>query len=396
MTTNEISQIDLFALPTFDALSALLSPDGYSPLIVIGCGRRKKRKTQQARDLYTSERFKISRTIAETLSSPYLILSGRHGLVLPETDLEPYNFDIGKQTEEVKYNWANTVLETLQNYTNSSQITLLATDFYSNTILECNARRSDPLPIVAPLAGVESQYHNYWFEQAYSMALRIRDLRKLYNLIEDARHDGKIFKLGDLKSYKLPMRGVYIFLDPAEKNFTGYSPRIVRIGTHGVSKGSKSSLRNRLRNHLGVMSGSGNHRGSIFRLHVGKAMLKFCGYKDQLNSWGVGQDAPSQVRADEDELERQVSEYLAQLEVFVIPIDDEPSKQSMRAYVETQLIALCSEGGVTIDKPSEEWLGLKSPMGSIVSSGLWNLRDVGRRYDPKGLGSVDYISSIGH
>ena len=89
-----------------------------------------------------------------------------------------------------------------------------------------------------------------------------------------------------------------------------------------------------------------------------------------------------------------MSEYLRQLEVFIIPINDAPGKKSLRAKTETQLIALCTEGLQPIDRPNANWLGLNSPMSEIVHSGIWNLRDVGCLYDPNGVGSVESISSI--
>lgn len=395
MTTIATPQGDLFIAPSFETLSTLLGPDGRPPTIIVGCGRRKKKSATQARTLYVSERFRTCRAVAETLSAPYLILSALHGLIAPDTTLDPYDLDLCTLPEEARRFWANSALNYLYRTNEGDPIILLASGAYAESIMACNALREEPLPISAPLAQIEKRYHQDWLDQALAMALRIRHLEKLYTMIDQARQQGATFRLADLGDQKLPARGVYIFLDPAEQNFMGDAPRIVRIGTHAVSKGSKSSLRNRLRNHLGTSSGSGNHRGSIFRLHVGRAMLDAEGGGERLSSWGLGQAASAEIRTCEDEQERRVSEYLRRLEVFIVPIDDEPSKDSMRALVESQLIALCSDGLQTIDKPSPEWLGQRSPMEPIVRSGLWNLRDVGRRYTPNGLGSVDYIVSLG-
>lgn len=49
--------------------------------------------------------------------------------------------------------------------------------------------------------------------------------------------------------------------------------RIVRVGTHAVSTGSKATLWHRLRAHRGSKDGRGNHRASIFRRHAGAAMI---------------------------------------------------------------------------------------------------------------------------
>jgi hypothetical protein len=49
---------------------------------------------------------------------------------------------------------------------------------------------------------------------------------------------------------------------------------IVRVGTHALETGSQTTLWKRLSQHRGqARSGSGNHRGSIFRLIVGTALI---------------------------------------------------------------------------------------------------------------------------
>ncbi len=63
-----------------------------------------------------------------------------------------------------------------------------------------------------------------------------------------------------------PVRGVYFFFEAGEYRRDGVTPRVVRVGTHAVSRGSRATLWNRLRGHKAKQSGGGNHRGSIFRL----------------------------------------------------------------------------------------------------------------------------------
>jgi hypothetical protein len=138
----------------------------------------------------------------------------------------------------------------------------------------------------------------------------------------------------------------------------------------------------------------GNHRGSIFRLHVGRAMLEASEGHARLPSWGEGQDAGLHIKTAEADHELAVSRYLQELEVALIGIDDEPAKDSLRASVEAQLIALCSEAMRMIDCPTPGWLGLKSPVAPIRQSGLWNVRGIGAKYDPAGAGSVTSIIGL--
>jgi hypothetical protein len=73
-----------------------------------------------------------------------------------------------------------------------------------------------------------------------------------------------------------PRRGVYFFTEEGEgRSDTGGGPRIVRVGTHALKAGAQTTLWNRLSQHRGVVrSGGGNHRGSIFRLIVGTALIE--------------------------------------------------------------------------------------------------------------------------
>jgi hypothetical protein len=143
-----------------------------------------------------------------------------------------------------------------------------------------------------------------------------------------------------------------------------------------------------LRTHLGPANEIGNHRGSIFRLHIGRAMLEAGPGHATLPSWGQGQDAGHEIKTLEQAHEIAVSRYVQQLEVVLLEIDDEPSKDSMRARIEMQLIALFSDTMRPVDEPTADWLGLKSPVAPIRQSGLWNMRGVGGKYEPTGVGSV--------
>lgn len=388
-------QQDLFSVPRFDPLSALLDDQGEPAVVVVGCSRHKRAETTTVRRLYTSARFVTACAIAEALGTSMYVLSGLHGLVLPDATISPYDFDLATSDVEHKKEWREKVAAVLRKQLKGKRVCLLADDEYAEEfIFVIRSRKNKPLTI-APLRSVDVAYRPEWYRQALVVAKRYRDLKKLYKVISQARESGRNFLLGDLSRQKLPSRGVYIFLDTNERNFNGSLGRIVRIGTHAVSEGSKSTLKSRLRHHLGLVNGTGNHRGSIFRLHVGRALLEKEGTNDKHPNWGLGQHASPDVRAAETKHERRVSEYLRSLEVYFIPINDAPSKDSLRAIVERQLIALCSEDLYPIDRASEDWLGRHSPMKAIVKSGLWNLRDVGRKYEPSATGSIEDICSRG-
>jgi len=156
--------------------------------------------------------------------------------------------------------------------------------------------------------------------------------------------------------------------------------KIMRIGTHAVSKGSSSSLWQRLKNHKGKEDLGGNHRGSIFRLHVGAALIK----REGLNcpSWGIGQHATDEIKALETDVEKRVSEYIRSLMILYLRVEDPPSKTSDRAYIEQNIIALLSGPIGPVDIAQESWLGYYCPNPAVGRSSLWNVEYTDMDYDP--------------
>ncbi len=174
-----------------------------------------------------------------------------------------------------------------------------------------------------------------------------------------------------------PDRGVFFFREPGElRSTTPSMGRVTYVGTHGVSANAKSSLWSRLRAHRGAESGSGNHRGSVLRLHVGAALLSRDGRVDQVPSWGNGSSAPPETRALESEHERGVSEYLGRMSVLWVDVPDAPGAESDRKVIVRNSVALLSNSLRPIDPPGAQWLGRHSPRIEIRKSGLWNVNHV--------------------
>jgi len=208
-------------------------------------------------------------------------------------------------------------------------------------------------------------------------------LEQFYSLLAQlAQAPGQGRPLRDLPGRAfLPTRGVYFFMEPSEfRRANPDIPRIVHVGTHAVSSGSESTLRGRLKQHLGTRTGGGNHRGSIFRLHAGAALLA----RDDspLPTWGIGSAAPAAVRdcpatrAAEAACEKRVSDYIGAMSVLWVDVPDEPGPQSDRAFIERNAIALLSNPFAPSDCASANWLGRFSPRREIRDSALWNLNYV--------------------
>lgn len=65
---------------------------------LVGCASTKLRRPAPARDLYTSPLFKKASAHAEAACARWFILSAKHGLVLPDEVLEPYDVKLGRST----------------------------------------------------------------------------------------------------------------------------------------------------------------------------------------------------------------------------------------------------------------------------------------------------------
>jgi hypothetical protein len=194
------------------------------------------------------------------------------------------------------------------------------------------------------------------------------------------------------KSCRWPKRGVYFFTEPGEyRRDDTATPRVVRVGTHAVGVGSKSTFWGRLRAHRGTRDGRGDHRGSIFRLHVGNALLASTGHA--LPLWGIGRSAKRETKESETEHERRVTAYLAKMRVSWIEVADDSGPESDRSLIERNAIALLSNRMDPVDRPSPTWLGLSSSRPEIVASGLWNLDYVNDEYAPTFLDKFEHYVS---
>jgi hypothetical protein len=189
----------------------------------------------------------------------------------------------------------------------------------------------------------------------------------------------------------IPGRGVYFFFEDGELRRDASSLRVTRVGTHALKLNASSTLRGRLRAHAGTRALSGNHRSSIFRLHMGSALLTRASVEHA--SWGLPRSAVDvAMRRAERDLERVVSTRMRATRVVVLEIPDVPSPYSDRAYVERNAIGLLANEGL-LDPPSADWLGRHSARSEIRDSGLWNLEHLRYRTHPEFIDVLNAIAS---
>ena len=227
------------------------------------------------------------------------------------------------------------------------------------------------------------------------MSERLAALRRFYDLLD--RLEGRIGGRRHLARcngrMEWPGRGVYFFFQDGEaRSDSGRGPRVVRVGTHALKHGSRTSLWGRLAQHRGIVKhGGGNHRGSVFRKLVGTA-ISARQPSLAVGTWDHGQSAPRAVRAREHELECRVSDAIGRMPFLWLEVPDEPAPDSLRGVVERNAIALLSNHDrCALDPPSDAWLGNWCPRDKVRSSGLWNNNHVNERYEPAFLDVLERL-----
>ncbi len=215
---------------------------------------------------------------------------------------------------------------------------------------------------------------------------RIYDVEKFYGIMEnlEKRLGGKrvLEKCDGRMSW--PRRGIYFFFNEDENRaHSGTGPRVVRIGTHALEEKSKTTLWERLRQHRGTLigryPGGGSQRGSVFRKHVGFAIIN----KRKIICPSWGEDHISKEERDlEYEVEKEVSDYIRKMPFLWLKVDDVPDLNSMRAFIERNAIALLSNyNRDQIDPQSENWLGKYSKNEKVRRSGMWNDDYTDKKHD---------------
>jgi hypothetical protein len=192
------------------------------------------------------------------------------------------------------------------------------------------------------------------------------------------------------------VRGVYFFYEPGEVR-AGGRDRVVRVGTHALTTTSQATLWGRLRQHRGHVDGShpggGNHRGSVFRRHVGAALIRHQNLAGELlESWLDRQGPWPGWAAQEMHIELAVSRHIGAMPFLWLNVPDADD----RGYIERNSIALTSCLADGLDPPALSWLGRYADRAEIRKSGLWNVEHVHHRCDPRFLDLLEQLVEHQH
>ncbi|MBN2019681.1 MAG: hypothetical protein JW749_05595 [Sedimentisphaerales bacterium] len=356
-------------------------------ICLVACVSLKDTHKKKAGDIYLSPLFKKAKEFANKNFDRWYILSAKYGLIAPNKLIEPYEKTLNTMPREDRHKWTEKVFEEIKTHTKANdEITFIAGTRYRQGLTPLLLKRGNKVQV--PMEGLGIGKQLQWLTQNNINTTRNRHLEEFYGLLNDLEKSlgGKhLFKNCNGK-LSWPERGVYFFFEPGEfraNNKNEY--RVVRVGTHMVSKGSKATLWNRLKTHRGTEDGGGNHRASVFRLHVGDAIIKKSAGKISIPSWGKSELASKEIQEAELELEKKVSEYIGNMSILWLNVPDIAGPASDRAFIEKNSIGLLSGPTGPVDKQSDNWLGNYSPNEAIRKSGLWNVNHVDYSYDQRFL-----------
>lgn len=348
----------------------------------VACSKTKSARRRPAAALYTSTLFRKSLLAAIDRTEKVYILSAKHGLLNCNDAIEPYDVTLKAMKRAERIAWGERIGLQLDAVLRprDTAVFLCGEEYLAPLRFDLERLKvaiEDPLDALSLGPRLSLLGHLNGEAELRAMAARFS---WLMNQLWMAQSGGRsIEEINGRQDW--PSRGVYFIVAPGLGMERSQMPRIVRVGTHAVSQGSKTSLWDRLGTHRGTSAGGGSHRSSIFRLHVGRAYTRFAKAETWPVSWGQGQSAPLEIRRGEDALEQQVSKHIRAMHVLWLDVGDEPGPRSERAYLERNAIGLLSRMGLLRPSAKDDWLGHFSSDWRIVASGLWNLNHVFRRPD---------------
>jgi hypothetical protein len=214
-------------------------------IALISCTKSKRSSTSPAALLYTSTLFNKSLLYSQTIARRTYILSAKHGLLNLDDTIDSYELSIKSLNSVQRTEWASKVGERLkQVVTARDTVHLLTGREYYVPLLDCF--KDIRCTVSFPLQGLSLGNRVSWLKEhnlenalAAAHADFYSALRELYIGQDGGR------TLADCSGRSgWPSRGLYLIFEPDEllqnKKFKPLIHRVTRVGTHAVSKGSRT------------------------------------------------------------------------------------------------------------------------------------------------------------
>ncbi len=134
---------------------------------LVSCVRLKAPNPAPAKDLYISDWFRKARAYVEKTGQPWSILSAKHGLLHPDTVLEPYDRTLRTMPIDQRRAWAQRVLTDIElNHGGVESFVLLTSRRYREFLEP--ALRERGFSVQVPLKGLRIGQQLSWFKRQLS------------------------------------------------------------------------------------------------------------------------------------------------------------------------------------------------------------------------------------
>ena len=126
-------------------------------VVLVSCVKKKLNQSAKAKDLYQSTLFRAQRTFAEKFGDDWYILSAKHGLLDPESVIEPYEQTLKSVGASRRLEWSFNVYAQLQAQTDPDDtIIITAGENYCRDLVPLLAQRGHK--IERPAKGLSMGY----------------------------------------------------------------------------------------------------------------------------------------------------------------------------------------------------------------------------------------------
>lgn len=123
-------------------------------VVLIACSAGKSTAPAPARNLYTGQLFRASVRYADAAGLPWAVLSAKHGLLLPDDVIEPYDHTLKAMRETKRVVWGMLcVLDLFRRLGHPYRAVILAPELYRAPVEGQLRQRHVPI-IDTPLAGL--------------------------------------------------------------------------------------------------------------------------------------------------------------------------------------------------------------------------------------------------